>query len=515
MRHIYEAGVKEELVRVVADLLWNRTTLIYGETIHIGRGVPQGDPLSPLLFILVLQPLSDALAELPCGGASLPGGLTIKDLLYADDTALLAETPEDLNAMLGVCQEWADAHGMAFSIEKSKVMVLAGSNPEDLPLITLYGETLDWVKVFKYLGFPIYANNKTPKYLPLDLTSVFQVIGPMTSVLRPESPPDLPVIQRAQAFYAMVEGKALHNAQVADMDVKNVDSYVNKGLRLVTGLIDSTLLRCDLGILPSELVVHRNAMYYLWHLRRRAWFRHYLPSLAHLQPINRLTSIVLCYTELSLRDIDSMEYEQWRGIVKKAILKRSASYYDTSDLSDYCLSPQSSYSFQYLGQAYLKNAHITHLGQTAIELRHNRLCGVPRPWEHQPCMYCNLPRSLNGRHLLQCPCLPANLIEDRQQLITQFQPGLSLSAFAQTTIACAGAERDDASCPRLVFLCRSLALGRKIMGHARRTARLMAEAEQAAEEDLPLAELFEGDEPAKEDIIGSFPVTCSLQSLEA
>jgi len=60
----------------------------------------------------------------------------------------------------------------------------------------------------------------------------------------------------------------MHNAQVADLDTENIDKYINKGLRRISGLIDSVQLRCDLGILPAEIVAHRNAMYYLWHLRR-------------------------------------------------------------------------------------------------------------------------------------------------------------------------------------------------------------------------------------------------------
>jgi len=36
--------------------------------------------------------MSDMLASIPEGGIVLPGGLTIKDLLYADDISLLAET---------------------------------------------------------------------------------------------------------------------------------------------------------------------------------------------------------------------------------------------------------------------------------------------------------------------------------------------------------------------------------------------------------------------------------------
>ena len=147
-----------------------------------------------------------------------------------------------------------------------------------MPDILLYDQPLEWVTEFRYLGFPVFANNKFHKYLPLDLTAVYQVVEPMKSILYPESSPELPVIQRAQAFCAMVEGKSMHNAQVADLDTKRIDRYINKGLRRTTGLRDSVFLRCDLGILPAELIVHRNAMYYLWHLRRRARFHAYLPA---------------------------------------------------------------------------------------------------------------------------------------------------------------------------------------------------------------------------------------------
>lgn len=73
---------------------------------------------------------------------------------------------------------------------------------------------------------------------------------------------------------------------------------------------------------------------YLWHLRRRAWFRPYLPFLAHLQPIKRLTSMVLRYQDLRMRDIDDTTYDQWRESVKKAILKRAVTYYSTVDYPD-------------------------------------------------------------------------------------------------------------------------------------------------------------------------------------
>jgi len=69
-----DAGVKEETVRTVADLLPHRTTTVYGSTVNTGRGVPQGDPLSPLLFIVMMQPMSEMLASLDPGRRSSTTG---------------------------------------------------------------------------------------------------------------------------------------------------------------------------------------------------------------------------------------------------------------------------------------------------------------------------------------------------------------------------------------------------------------------------------------------------------
>ena len=106
--------------------------------VDIGKGVPQGDPLSPLLFIVVMQPLSEALAAHRGGGVTLPGGLLLKDLLYADDVALLAASPEELAAVLSVCEEWETAVGLQFSVKKYKLLLLVGNQvTANLPTIRL------------------------------------------------------------------------------------------------------------------------------------------------------------------------------------------------------------------------------------------------------------------------------------------------------------------------------------------------------------------------------------------
>jgi len=469
------AGVNGHLIRAVADLLSSRTTSIYGHTINIGRGVPQGDPLSPLLFIIQLQPLCDALDECGVGGITLPGGLLIRDLLYADDICLVAESEEDLNRMLSVCTEWATPNGMQFSVPKSEVMVLVGNDPAQLPIIRLYDSPLKWVQEFRYLGYPIFANNRHPhKHLPLDLSSIYKVVYPMASIIEYDSKYDLPVIQRAQAFVTMIEGKAMHNAQVGDLDVKAINNYINKGLKRITGLMDTTLLRCDLGVLPAELVVHRNALYFLWHLRRRAWFRPYLPSLAHLHPMQRLTSMTFHYPSLRLDMLDTTDYNEWRTIVSESIIEKAEAFYDTGSRPEYQLFPNNKYAFAYRGQKYANHRDITDLAQIALELRQDRL-PVDRslqPWTYHPCPMCHEPKGMCGRHLLQCPQLPDNLMSDRDQLIRDHYPGLQPDGFARGVIECFGAHAKESSGdPSTEFLRKNLVLGRKIAKYARRQLR--------------------------------------------
>uniref|UniRef100_A0A3Q4HUH7 Reverse transcriptase domain-containing protein n=1 Tax=Neolamprologus brichardi TaxID=32507 RepID=A0A3Q4HUH7_NEOBR len=93
--------------------------------VAVKAGVRQGCPLSPTLFILVMEPLACALRtnEL-IKGLTPPGrgGLEIKFSMYMDDITLLLTDNKSIEVSLAVCEAFSAASGMKINKEKSEVI---------------------------------------------------------------------------------------------------------------------------------------------------------------------------------------------------------------------------------------------------------------------------------------------------------------------------------------------------------------------------------------------------------
>ena len=76
-------------------------------------GVHQGFVLSPLLFAVVVDVMTDNARE----------GLT-KEILYADDLLLMSETMEGLKKRFVKCRSALESKGIKVNREKTKVIVV-------------------------------------------------------------------------------------------------------------------------------------------------------------------------------------------------------------------------------------------------------------------------------------------------------------------------------------------------------------------------------------------------------
>src|SRR6476469_10022188 len=116
----------------------------------IGRGVRQGCPLSPLLCsiyaeMMMKEALENVEEEMRVGGE------LIKDVKYADDQGMVANTEAGLQSLIDSVNITAKHYNMKINIRKTKEMVVSRNGGERVN-ITVESQSVEQVSKFRYLG---------------------------------------------------------------------------------------------------------------------------------------------------------------------------------------------------------------------------------------------------------------------------------------------------------------------------------------------------------------------------
>jgi hypothetical protein len=99
---------------------------IAGDPIKHGRGLRQGDTLSPLLFVLAIDPLHHIVCKateqwhLKKLRGSAP---MIRTSFYADDAAIFVTTiKEDINFLASILHQFGEVSGLVTNSVKAKLL---------------------------------------------------------------------------------------------------------------------------------------------------------------------------------------------------------------------------------------------------------------------------------------------------------------------------------------------------------------------------------------------------------
>lgn len=131
----------------------------------IKRGLRQGCPLSPLLFMIYLCELEKRLEQCQIGFdlTYMEGGRKVNKvlpaLMYADDIVLVSESRETIQELIKICGREGDTLGLNFSREKSGIIVFNDEKGEPLEI---QDTVIEHVEKYKYLGVWL---NEGRKYL--------------------------------------------------------------------------------------------------------------------------------------------------------------------------------------------------------------------------------------------------------------------------------------------------------------------------------------------------------------
>ena len=158
-------GLDKNDIAIIKNLYWDQTAVvkynnITTEPATIQRGVRQGCILSPMLFNLYSERIFEEAIKDTCDGIKI-NGLTLNNLRYADDTAVIADSPQALQRLLNQLTAVGDRYGLKINTTKTKILIIS-KTPEPPINISIYGKQIEVVEKFKYLGTWI-SNNLDPE----------------------------------------------------------------------------------------------------------------------------------------------------------------------------------------------------------------------------------------------------------------------------------------------------------------------------------------------------------------
>ena len=163
-------GINGNVIRVVYNMYENAKSCV-----KLGRGISnffacnigvrQGENLSPLLFAVYLNDFEYFVSRhykgLDMCASEIRNHLSNDDvevflrlyvLLYADDTIVMAESADELQAALSAVQQYCDLWKLSVNTSKTKVVIFSRGKVRKYPVFSFGGSQLDVVDDYTYLG---------------------------------------------------------------------------------------------------------------------------------------------------------------------------------------------------------------------------------------------------------------------------------------------------------------------------------------------------------------------------
>ena len=148
------------------------------QSFEITTGVRQGDVLSPVIFIVVVDWIMKRVIS-DEDGIKWLGKDRVADLEYADDIALLSEDASSMNRMTEKLAQEASKVGLEINKRKTKVMAVQPT--EDIRIV-LEGEMVEEVNCFEYLGSTVCNDGDVRKEVGIRIGKAGAVFSRMKRV---------------------------------------------------------------------------------------------------------------------------------------------------------------------------------------------------------------------------------------------------------------------------------------------------------------------------------------------
>lgn len=234
MSKMKKMGVPPYLLNAIADIYLDTQYCLEGEHFTTCKGLRQGCPLSPLLFALYTSDMETVLKKWQSGGVVVKKQKIVM-LAYADDVAIMAETPEELKDMIKCLLRYANARDLIISTEKSKVMRFSRGGTRSRHKWPCGTDYLEEVRTFCYLGFHFQCTGTHSAHVKEVTSRAGRQLSRVWSLAERKFPDQFTI--RKQMFHSLVEPIALYGCEVFGYrQYEEIERLQRKYLRWTLGL---------------------------------------------------------------------------------------------------------------------------------------------------------------------------------------------------------------------------------------------------------------------------------------
>lgn len=260
-------GVPERLINLVKEMYRGARTVVstlFGDTeeFTIDVGLHQGSALSPFLFLVVLDVLTEMMDN------------DFWDLLYADDLVIMAESENELQQRLVAWQECLERGGLKVNATKTETMVSSKSGDEAIHIKDTAGNLLTQVDTFKYLGATIVQTGGTEGDVRMRIKAGWSKWKEVSGVICDKK---IPVCLKCKIYTTVIRPVLLYGAETWALRRKEENQLERTEMRMLRWIQGISLkdrirnedIRKSAGVTSIILKAKQEKLRWFGHVLRR------------------------------------------------------------------------------------------------------------------------------------------------------------------------------------------------------------------------------------------------------
>jgi len=234
----------------------------YSELFDLTLGVKQGEPLSPLLFILFINDIKDYMDFTNLSVNDIEK-LSLYMLLFADDIALFTTDPNNLQTQLDCINRFSCQWGLKINVDKTKICIFERKKSRNNYTWCINNIDVEIVDSFCYLGMKFYYNGNFNQAIKTLNEQALKAYNGLLSLFTRVS---LDIKTKLLLFDSKVAPIIRYGSEIWGVyDFKEVDKLHVKFCKYILGVRPQTstvAVLGELGRFPLSVICKERALKY-------------------------------------------------------------------------------------------------------------------------------------------------------------------------------------------------------------------------------------------------------------